>query len=55
MFIKINNQLVADIGSRKCLLYHIKRLCQEQGKNYKGFSKLKKAQLKAIFYKLSTV
>jgi hypothetical protein len=41
-----------DIGSRAMLIKHIKRLCKEQGKNYKGFAKLKKAQLKAIYYKL---
>lgn len=43
----------ADIGSKAMLLTHIKRLCKEQGKNYKGFAKLSKAQLKAIYYKLA--
>jgi hypothetical protein len=55
MWIYSNNQLVADIGSKAMLLKHIKRLCKEQGKNYKGFSKMPIKQLKAIYYKLSTV
>jgi hypothetical protein len=55
MFINIDNQLVADIGSKAMLLKHIKRLCKEQGKNYKGFSKMPKKQLYKIFQKLSTV
>jgi len=54
MFIHIGDKLVANIGSKNALLFHIKRLCKQQGKNYKGFAKLKKAQLKAIYYKLKT-
>lgn len=45
MFIHIGDQLVADIGSKKALLFHLKRL----GKT-KGMSKLKLNQLKAIYY-----
>ena len=55
MFIHIGEKLVADIGSKKALLFHIKRLCKEQDKNYKGFAKLKVKQLKAIFYRLKNV
>lgn len=53
MWIKIEDKLVADIGSKKALLYHIKRLCKEQGKNYKGFTKMPIKQLKVIFYTLN--
>ena len=52
MFIHTGQILVADIGSKKTLLFHIKRLCQEQGKNYKGFTKMPVRQLKAIFLKM---
>ena len=43
-----------DIGSKAMLLKHIKRLCKQLGKNYKGFSKMPKKQLYMIFQKLST-
>ena len=55
MYIFTGQNYSADIGSKKALLFHIKRLCKEQDKNYKGFAKLKVKQLKAIFYRLKNV
>lgn len=55
MYIFTGQNYSADIGSKKALLFHIKRLCKEQGKNCKGFAKLKVKQLKAIFYRLKNV
>lgn len=42
-----------DVSSRPALLFHIKRLCKEQGKNFKGFSKMPIKQLKAVYYSLN--
>ena len=55
MYIFTGQNYSADIGSKKALLFHIKRLCKEQGKNCKGFSQMPVKQLKAIFYRLKNV